>query len=369
MNNLKLSYCTDLVKYNEMGNMVCECPHKDNCPNCDICKNCNKTYEINNILYYERKRDNKELCTKLNWDMGLQYPSVEVKVRSWLEEWCLTYYAYDTQTVEGMVLDLYIPEKKIAIEYCPVYWKSDMFCHHDYHYNKFKKLQSKGIMLIQIWEDWLLEKAYIVKSFLKAKLGLISNGIYARNCIIKEVDNKLAKEFVDKNHIQGNAGSAVKLGLFTKDTDELVSFMSFAKPRINLNQKKGESQWEVVRFCNKLNTHVVGGPSKLFKYFCETYNPESILSFSSNDISQGRMYQVLGFEYIGETCPSYWYIHPTQLTERCHRTKFTRKAIAKRWNLDHSDKSWTEKTWMDQMGFFRIFDSGQTKWIWRKKQK
>ena len=116
---------------------------------------------------------------------------------------------------------------------------------------------SNGIQLFHICEDDWIYKQNIIKSMILNKLGKSSNKIYARKTEVKEViDNKLVREFLDNNHIQGFVGSKIKLGLFYKD--ELVSLMTFSKRTFMKNE-----DYELVRFCNKLNTNVIGGASKL----------------------------------------------------------------------------------------------------------
>ena len=57
-------------------------------------------------------------------------------------------------------------------------------------------------------------------------------------------------------------------GPHAKNTGELVSLMTFNKPRKGIGKMSEDGlEWELGRFCNALNTNVVGGASKLFKYF------------------------------------------------------------------------------------------------------
>ena len=93
--------------------------------------------------------------------------------------------------------------------------------------------------------------------------------------------------------------------------------------------KEHKQEWELVRFCNKLNIRVVGGASKLLKYFIKQYNPKSIVSFSMNDISNGDLYKTLGFVTDDKITQSYWYIDPNTM-KRYHRTSFTKQSIVKR---------------------------------------
>lgn len=121
-------------------------------------------------------------------------------------------------------------------------------------------------------------------------------------------------------------------------------------------------EWILHRFCNKIGYNVPGAASRLMKYFISNYDPKQIISFSSNDISDGRLYKKLGFEYINTTKSSYWYIKQGT-HERFHRSSFTKDAIIKRgWKQDK--EGWTELEVMTEHGYLQIYDSGQQKWVW-----
>ena len=72
--------------------------------------------------------------------------------------------------ISPLELDLYYPEKKIAIEYNGDYWHSEEFKPKDYHYNKFKRCAESGITLVSIFENYWCKisdaiKAYIIDTF------------------------------------------------------------------------------------------------------------------------------------------------------------------------------------------------------------
>ena len=85
--------------------------------------------------------------------------------------------------------------------------------------------------------------------------------------------------------------NSVDLGLFFNN--ELVSIMTFGKGRKITNSTNYE--WELIRFCNKLNTSVIGGASKLFKYFIRKYEPKEITTFANRSHSIGNLYNILVF--------------------------------------------------------------------------
>jgi hypothetical protein len=271
-------------------------------------------------------------------------------------EFYLKKYGLDvihTYREKGYELDIYIPSKKIAIECNGIYWHSKN--NSSFHQNKYKECRQKGIQLLTIWEDWIRNKPEIVESIIKSKLGIIENKIGARKCEIKLVESNVCKEFLNNNHIQGFSPSAIKLGLYYND--ELVSIMAFSKSRVGIGKK--DDGYELVRFCNKLNTNIIGAASKLLKYFIEIYKPCQIISYSSNDISNGNLYDVLGFEKENISPSAYWYINQNTF-QRYHRFNF-RKAKLK--NMGYNTDKLTESQIMNELPYWKIYDSGTTRWV------
>lgn len=246
-------------------------------------------------------------------------------------------------------LDIYIPEKTLAIEVNGLYWHSDdSGKNRQYHLNKTELCEKQGIHLIHIFEnEWIL-KQDIVKSRLKNLLGIYDKTIFARKCYISEINPKISKEFQDKNHIQGGINSTVNIGLYF-DT-ELISLMTFSKCRFD---KKHE--WELVRFCNKLGYHIPGAASKLLKYFEQKWNPKSLVSYADRRWSQGKLYNTLGFNFSHNSSPNYWYFKNASLNleSRVKYQKHKLKDI-----LENFDETKTEVQNMINNNYSRIFDCG-----------
>lgn len=264
--------------------------------------------------------------------------------------------------LDGKEIDIYTPELKIGIEYNGLYWHSDLIVNNNYHLNKLNLANSKGINLIQIFGDEWLYKQDIVKSRLLNIFGKTPNKIYARKCIIKEVSSKDCSNFLDQNHIQGKLGAMVRLGLYYND--ELVSLMTFGNLRKNLGQTSKEGSYELLRFCNKLNTTVVGGASKLFKYFINNYSPNSIISYADRRWSEGNLYYNLGFKLLGETKPNYFYIDTKDTTKRESRFKYRKDILVKQG----FDPQKTELEIMKDRGYIKIYDCGTLKFGYEKRE-
>jgi hypothetical protein len=180
--------------------------------------------------------------------------------------------------------------------------------------------------------------------------------IYGRKCLVGEIDSKTYKNFCEENHIQGTVNSKIKLGLFYNN--ELVSIMSFGGLRKSLGSKSIEGHWEMLRFCNKLNTKVIGAASKLFSYFINNYKPKEIVSFSDKRYFSGELYQKLNFQFIKETKPNYYYI--SDYLKRENRFKYRKDILVK----EGFDETKTEWEIMSERGFDRLWDCGNKKWVW-----
>jgi hypothetical protein len=216
---------------------------------------------------------------------------------------------------DGLEIDIYLPDLKLGFEFNGLYWHSDNFKEKGYHLEKLNHFKSRGIRIINIWEDDWTNRNDIIKSQIINIIGLNSNRIFARNCYVEEVSSKISKKFLNENHIQGWVNSNIKIGLY--HNGELVSLITF--DHFEGRKKMNDNEWNLNRFCNKLNTNVLGGASKLLKYFINKYNPKRIISYADKDWSVGNLYEVLNFEKINETSPDYKYFIDGK---RVHKSRY-----------------------------------------------
>ena len=252
---------------------------------------------------------------------------------------------------ENKELDIYIPSKNIAIEYDGLIWHSEKFNRdNNYHLKKTNECKNKGIRLIHIFEDEWLEHADIIKSMLKNILEYTEIRIFARKCIVKDVSTNEAMQFLDKNHIQGRCKAKYYYGLFYND--ELVSLMTFGYTRQQRKYNKDyNNTYELLRFCNKLNTNVIGGASKLLKHFIDDIKPNEIITYADKRWSIGNLYETLGFVHTHDSRPNYFY---TFGQKRENRFKYRKGQLIKQG----FDKNKTEHEIMLERGIYRIYDCG-----------
>jgi len=131
--------------------------------------------------------------------------------------------------------------------------------------------------------------------------------------------------------------------------------MTFGSYRKALGQTPKDDEYELLRFCNKLNTSVIGGASRLFTYFKNNYNPIKIISYASLDRSNGNLYDKLGFTLIGKSKPNFYWIIDNI---REYRFKYRKDILVKSGH----DKNMTAIEIMHNLDHYRTYDSGNLKY-------
>jgi len=285
------------------------------CPKCKICK----------VSKYEQ-----EIV-----DFLLKYVNEKEIIRN------------DRQNI-GSELDLYIPNKKLAIEFHGLYWHCNLFKTKKYHYDKFVKCKEKEICLIQIFEDEWRNKRDIVESIILNKLGINNNfkKYHARNLIVNVNPSfEKVKNFFENNHLQGNV--RYKKAFSLEENGEIVVCISLRKPFT----KKKPGTIEVARFCSAIKSHIPGAFSRLMKYVKEWVLQENfnkILTYSDCSYGIGNVYRNYGFKYVGHSGIGYFY---TDYVNRFNRFKYRAK----------NGKS--ENEIANENGVCKIFNSGNYIWV------
>lgn len=262
----------------------------------------------------------------------------------------------------GTEVDIYLPDYNVAIEFNGLYWHSEKSSgkKYNYHIDKTRVCEAKGVKLIHLFEDTWEYKSDIVKSRLLNEFKKTKKRIYARKCEVKEIDSRSKNNFLENNHLQGKDVSKVKLGLFFEGS--LVSVMTFSGFRKSMGRDKKKGCYELSRFCSILNTNVIGGAGKLLSYFESNYGPKVLITYAdrswTSKLNISNLYINLGFVHKGETRPSYWYMY--RYKNRIHRYVYAKHKILSKF--DTADPNLTEWENMKKLGFDRIWDCGNLKY-------
>lgn len=256
-------------------------------------------------------------------------------------------------------LDVYIPELKIGFEFDGIYWHSEHAGGKDkyYHVHKNDFFLKQGIEVFHVWENEWLAKKDIVKSIILSKIGKIKNKVYARNLTIKELNNSEYKSFINNYHIQGYSGAIHKMGLVDTENN-LLCVLAISKSRFAKSY-----EYEIVRFANKTNIMVVGGFSKLLKFFIKKYQPKNIVSYADKRYSNGNLYKANNFNLVRTSKPNYFYTKDYKVLES--RMKYQKHKLYK--NLKNYDCKLTEFENMINNGYDRIWDCGNLVFLWLEK--
>jgi hypothetical protein len=255
----------------------------------------------------------------------------------------------------GLEIDIYIPDLNIGIEYNGNYYHSENFGRIDkeYHKRKISLAYDKGIKLLSFFSDEWKHNQNNVKSLITHNMGMHTGYIHARKAQVKKISWANIKDFIDKYHLQGSGRPTnMNYGLFYEN--ELISVMTFSIT------SKHDCDYELVRFCS--SKRVNGGASKLFKQFTKEFSPKSILSYNDNRIGNGTVYHSLGFEFINNTKPGYFWVDKNS-DKRLSRTKFTKKILVE----VGYDPSKTEDEIMKDIGYLKIYDAGHRIFKWTNK--
>lgn len=254
-------------------------------------------------------------------------------------------------------MDIYFPEEHIAIECNGSYWHCELNKPPDYHQKKSLQCEELGIRLIHIFDyEWYNDKNKIQK-LLSSTFGH-NIVVYARNTQLKSLtDNAEIKDFLMLNHLQGYVPAEYSFGLYYNN--ELIEIMTFGIPRFN-----NEYNFELLRLCTKQGYTVIGGASKLFK-FALKHLKDSIITYCDLSKFNGTVYKKLGMTLINITVPNYMYINLDTL-ETLSRYSCQKQKLLKK---NYGTADMTEAEIMKQLGYIRIYNSGNACYIYNNHIK
>lgn len=250
--------------------------------------------------------------------------------------------------LDGKEIDIYLPELKIAVEYCGVFWHSDKFLPKDYHKKKLEAAERKGIRLITIFEDEWKYKTEIVKDKLAYLIGKCQRpSVYARNTTASVVtDISIIRNFLNANHIQGYVNASKHVALYHAEAIVAIASLKITTKSI-----------EIVRYCTSKT--VVGGFSKIMKYIerlAVGIGVKSIITFADLRWSRGELYENNGFEKVATIPPDYRYVIGDKTF---HKFNFRHKKLKQ---MPKYDAALSERLNTKNMNIHRIYDCGKIKY-------
>lgn len=232
-------------------------------------------------------------------------------------------------TGNNQTFDIYVPERKVAIEYNGLYWHSERNGRgKDYHFDKLADCAKLGIRLIYIWDDLYTNHPRLVERYLRKELGVDKLKINFNECTIQYIDTDTAIEFLEENSMLGYRTALSHLGIYYNGNIEgLLSFNMY-----------NNGVCEIIQYSDI--HYIIGGLSGALKYILSKNNINTFYAVSDNTISNGKEFSDSGFEFIEALEPDY-YLYS-------NGNRLLREEVSEYEEYD-------EKS-------IRIYDAGKLKW-------
>lgn len=268
------------------------------------CNKCGYEFETNNLSYIHY---NKIVCKNCGEEYKDYKPTI--MIMDWLTTIGIEYQKNNRKLIHPYEIDIYLPKYNLAIEVDGNFWHCDKFHDKDYHIMKTKLCSEKGIRLIHIFEDEIVNKFDTVKSYLGRILGL-NKEIDSSSCSIERVDIDKIKEFVSLNSLLNGIESCENISLILNK--EVV--MSI------LYQQLQEDVLNIVGFATRNGLTVKNGIKILIEKIKSLYNP-SIIEISYDVRWYGFGYQdnelyEMGFKKKAILPPFPWYVRKGDMYNR-----------------------------------------------------
>lgn len=258
---------------------------------------------------------------------------------------------------DRLEIDIWIPSHNLAIELGGLYWHSSLNKNDNYHEKKRILCSEQGIRLLTIFEDEVNFSIDIVKSRILNLLGKSPKGKGARKLQIRTIDKSIANAFYDSHHMQGGSKNN-KYSYGAYDGENLVAAMSF-KPAW-----RAKDAMELSRFATDGGTYA-GIASRLFNTFIKEHTPDKVVTYADRRWSEGEMYTSIGFSEGISVQRSYTYWAKGSYI-REDKTKFRKDKIG---HLVPKGDTKTEREITEELGYYRIYDSGHLRFEWFNEGK
>ena len=311
------------------------------------CKHCNNVYADINL--------NNERQPSVNYcpDCCDRYTGPEKIIEQYLKSNGVEFKSHwRPKWLSGKELDFYIPQYNLAIEVDGVFYHSEGGGKGRwYHVKKTDACEENGVHLVHIWDLEIRHKWEVVKDRLNALLLKNTRRIGGRTCEIAEIKTSIAREFLEKNHIQGFTPCSVYCGIRHKGI--LIGVAAFHKGRTS-----NPGEWELARYASSIGMHISGGMSKAIAWFQKNHPNVPLISYADRRWTSSMQNAYSRFKYIRKTPPSYYYAYHTRIYRR---EKFMLKHLVKNPITANTYRpGMTERECCSKIpGLFKIWDCGQ----------
>lgn len=229
-----------------------------------------------------------------------------------------------------------------------------------------KKAKEKGVLEKEYYElinegkqflfihpyEWISKREQVIhrSQVMSGLIGLEKVG--ARKCTIDIINSKELKVFCAKYHLQGS-NKLSKIGFGLKYKKRLLGVLSLGR------HHRGGNQLVLDRLCFRAGYHVSGGSERLLKeakLWAKNSGFNSIITFSDNRYTDGKVYERLDFEKEKSYNCDYSYTLKTDCS-----IYYSKQSQSKKNSNCPSDM--TEIEWAKARGLIQIWDLGKVRWM------
>jgi len=239
--------------------------------------------------------------------------------------------------------DVYVPSKKLAIEFHGLIWHGEKFSTKGSKKNDFDKYilsRQRGDRLIQIYADEWKNKQSIIKNMIENILSPLKGRRISPKYTVENITSMVTRDFLDRSHYLGAASGC--LTVIAKHHDQIVGVWVFMK------REEGTVLWHRACWDHRYKTwnpheKALNISIPLLKAMGFT----RIITFSDNRFHTGNLYEKLGFVFEKNLDPEYSYTNGNSRV-----SKYTMRVEAGR----------NEKLEAEAKGWYRIWDSGKKRY-------
>ena len=192
-------------------------------------------------------------------------------------------------------MDIYLPLRKIGIEYDGLFWHNENIKGQNYHLMKTEEAQKQGVRLFHVFEDEWVEdnKRAIWKSILSLHLKHYTTLIKASACSVEPISLEDLNTFLVGTHLMGAFDAVYQYGLFHNRC--LISAIAIDK------------NFHIKRYSTTLNTIVHHGFQALLENVIAMHHPRRLTIDVDRRWGNAQSLEKIGFHLYNTIPPTFHY--------------------------------------------------------------
>lgn len=215
--------------------------------------------------------------------------------------------------------------------------------------------KSRGIQLVQLWEDLWLSRPAQVLSRIVSMLGK-NRKIHGRKTKVITISQPEADIFLKKYHLQSSAKARHRYALIIEG--DMLAVATFSAKRNMYRNAAGYTSVELIRFVTADGITIQGGLSKLIRHMIKSVLPNDVMTYADLDWSYGKGYTKLGFEQVEQSPPAELWLHTKEMVRYFpHRLPVVLQEVIATSTPAKADVH------LASLDYYRIFNTGNLKYI------